>query len=239
MNILLTNDDGYNAIGINILKEKLKKYGTVYEVSPTYHQSGASMSFSINKGFKVKKYDEYTYSIDGTPADNMLIGLQILGQVKFDLVVSGVNDGLNISYDSLYSGTVAACLEAINMGIPSIALSTDFGCFDIVRNELESVLDYVIYNKLYDKSYCLNINFPTKDYSSSKGIKITKEVHKKDKYYTSIKNGFLYYDRYESFDTEEKDSDIYAINHGYISITTLHNTFFDKEGLDLLKSKIK
>lgn len=233
MNILLTNDDGYDQYGLILLKEFLKKYGTVYVCAPHYHQSGASMSFSIGRGFKVYKHDDFTYSIDGSPADVVILGLQII-PVKFDLVVSGCNDGHNISYDSLYSGTIGAAVEALNHQIPSIAFSTDFGGWEVAKNELEATLKYVFDNKLYSNKYLLNINFPRKPYTKSLGIKITRETFKKDRYYYEIREGLYFTDRYESFEVEDQESDVYAIDHGYTSICPLGNSLYSAKAYEEL-----
>lgn len=228
MNILLTNDDGYNREGLLLLQEALKKYGNVYIVAPFEHQSGASMRFSIDKGFTVRKHGENYYSIDGTPVDCVLLATQIL-DVKFDLVVSGCNDGPNISYDILYSGTVGAAIEGINHNIPSIAISSDFNHLDIVRKEIDTVLNYILEKNLISKGICLNVNFPLKEFKESKGIKITNVGHKNDEFYYWIVDGKYYTDRHEYFDSKDEDSDVYAIKNGYISISPLSNTLFSKE----------
>ena len=240
MNILLTNDDGYNAKGINILKEKLAKYGTVYVFCPTSHMSGASMSFSLGHGFTIKKYNEHEYSVDGTPVDTILVGTQYLKDIKFDLVVSGINDGLNISYDTLYSGTIGATMEALNHSIPAIAISTDINSYEIVDNEIEMLLDYIFDNKLYSDKYVLNINFPINKYLHSNGIKLTNTTFKKDDfYYWYIKDKF-YTDRHEHLESvNDINSDSYAVLNGYISISPLINTLFNKEAYEKLKKLIK
>lgn len=245
MNILLTNDDGYGYKGIELLKKHLAKYGTVYVFAPSNHQSGAGMSFSLNKGFKLTKYNDYEYSLDGTPVDVTLIGLQYLKDVKFDVVVSGCNNGLNISYDTLYSGTVGASLEALRMGIPSISISCDFDRglgidnYKIVDDEVDSVLDYIFDNNLLSKKYSLCVNFPSNKYTKSKGIMITKEHYKEDKFYMWEKDGLLYTDRDENLETSDTDSDVYAIANGYISITPLKFSFYTNSGFNDLISRIK
>ncbi len=234
MNIFLTNDDGYDQYGILLLKEILKEYGEVYICAPHFHQSGASMSFSIGKNFEVFKHDDHTYSITGSPADVVILGLQVI-PVKFDLVVSGCNNGHNISYDSLYSGTIGAAVEALNHGIPAVAFSTDFDHWDIAKNELKKTLDYVFDNKLIDKNHLLNINFPKKPFTKSMGIRITREVMKRDAYYYEIRDGYYYTDRNEDFTGYPEDSDVYAIANGYTSICPLGNSLFNYEAYDKLK----
>src|SRR5574344_571157 len=125
MNILLTNDDGYNSLGIQTLYTALQKYGKVYIIAPEHHMSGKSCSITITEGLVFKKYDEFIYSLDGTPADCVAYALGAF-PIQFDLVVSGINDGLNISYDILYSGTIGACQQSLIYGIPTIAFSTNY-----------------------------------------------------------------------------------------------------------------
>ena len=237
MNILLTNDDGYNQKGILLLKEILKEYGDVYLCAPHYHQSGASMSFSLGKGFTIRKHDEHTYSIDGSPVDVVLLGIQVL-PVKFDLVISGCNNGHNISYDTMYSGIIGAALEALNQGIPSIAFSTDYDHFEIVEKEIRKVLDLIFNQKLYSNNYVLNVNFPKKEFNESKGIKLTTQIFKKDQFYYEIKDGLYYTDRYENLVSEDKNSDVHAIANGYISICPITNSYFHQEIYEKLKGTI-
>ena len=96
MNILLTNDDGFQAPGIEILESILKSYGTVYVVAPQQGKSGASASLTINRWINLKKIDDFHYAVDGNPVDCVIYGLNALN-VKFDLVVSGCNNGYNLS----------------------------------------------------------------------------------------------------------------------------------------------
>lgn len=237
MNILLANDDGYNQPGILLLKKILQDYGNVYICAPHEHQSGASMSFSLGKGFKVIKHDETTYSINGSPVDVVLLGLQIL-PIKFDLVVSGCNSGHNISYDTMYSGTIGAALEALNHGIPSIAFSTDYDHWEVVENDARMVLDFIFKNKLISNKYMLNVNFPKYTFNKSKGIKITKEFFKNDQFYYEVKDGLYYTDRYENLNTDDKDSDVYAIANGYISICPITNSYFKQNIYEEMKKVV-
>lgn len=238
MNILLTNDDGYNATGIKILQEILKDFGTVYLIAPFSQQSGVGTHFSLNRGFTVTKHDDYIYSIDGTPVDVILLANQIF-DVKFDLLVSGCNNGPNISYDSLYSGTVAAAIEGLNHSLPSMAISTDYEHFDIVKKEVKAVIEYVFKHKLLSTSWCLNINFPLKKFNKSKGLRLCKEFRKTDGFYYWEKDGKYYTDRHEDFKDAPEDSDVYAFANGYISICPLKASWFDEKTYKKLQDKIK
>jgi len=238
MNILLVNDDGYNKEGLLILKEFLKEYGTVYMSAPRLPQSGKSAAFTYLNGLKVEKVDEYNYIVDGTPVDCTSFALNVL-DVKFDLVVSGCNNGFNISYDCFYSGTIGACKEALVHEIPAIAFSTDVKHFEIVKNEFHTVMKYILKHKLISNEYILNINFPSIEYNKSKGIKLTKQYFRKDDFYYEIKDGLYFLDRYEDKFGGDEDCDVYCARNGFISITPIHATSFNLETYKKLKEKIK
>ena len=152
MNILVVNDDGIKAIGIKILATALLKHGNVYVVAPDRPRSAASHKVILHKPLSFEAVDEIDgaicYKTSGMPADCVRLATGIL-DVKFDLVFSGVNNGLNIGTDIIYSGTVAAAREANIEYIPAVAISTDFDSFDIVEKELDSVLELVFNKKLY------------------------------------------------------------------------------------------
>lgn len=242
MNFLVTNDDGINAIGIKILANALKKYGNVYVVAPDKHMSGASHSFKLSSISFVKAdnfEDINAYHSSGTPVDCVRIGNALLN-IDFDIVFSGINNGLNVGTDILCSGTVGAAREAVVEGIPGVAISTDFDSFDIVKTQLDALIKTIIYEKLYSKNYVLNVNFPTKEHKNIKGIKAsiqgiksysTKFVHTNNDIYNQEDAG-LY------LDTNPK-TDVYLTKNGYISITPLKVIQTDEEEYNKLKDLIK
>ena len=124
MNILLTNDDGYRAEGIKILGKYISKFGNVTIVAPENNQSTTSHSISLGKPLRCKKISNNIYSISGLPADcvNFAINSEQINK-KFDIVISGINDGANVGDDINYSGTVGAAREGYLHGINSIAVS--------------------------------------------------------------------------------------------------------------------
>ena len=139
LNILVVNDDGIKGRGIHILASRLKKYGNVYVVSPDRGRSAASHKVILHKPLTFEKVDVIEgancYQTSGMPADCVRLANIIL-DVDFDLVFSGVNDGLNLGTDIIYSGTCAGAREGVIEGIPGVAVSTDFKSFDIVEKEL-------------------------------------------------------------------------------------------------------
>ena len=235
MNILLVNDDGYNAIGIKVLEEKLKSYGDVYVVAPYEHMSGKSVSLTIFSSMEFIKIDDRHYALKGTPADCVCFGLTCLG-IKFDVTISGINDGLNITYDILHSGTIGACIESLMYGVPSIAFSQEKN-LDFIKDYIDDTLKFILDNKLLSKDYLLNVNFPI--INQIKGIKFCKVVNRNDYRYFEINGNVITPKRtIDSHLNYDKDSDVYLVNDGYIAISVLNKDFhFDNLYLNV-KSKV-
>ena len=234
LNILVCNDDGIEALGIDILAKALQKYGNVYVCAPNAPRSASSHAIYLHKPLLFKHINAITgadcYITDGMPADCVRLATSIL-DIEFDVVFSGVNNGLNVGTDIIYSGTVAVAREAYIEGIPSVAISTDVDCFDMVNNELNMVLEYIFNNKLYSKEYILNINFPTKDFKISKGMKWAYQGIKNFKtHFKRInENQYIDYDDSIQYDTNE-NSDVYLSLTGYISLVPLgiDQTYYNK-----------
>lgn len=234
MNILLTNDDGYNSTGIELLKRKLQKFGHVFVCAPYTHMSAKSCSITIYEPIHIKVEDKDLVSIDGTPADCVAFGL-IYFKEKIDIVVSGCNNGFNISYDTMYSGTIGACLQAIVHDIPAIAISCN-GNFEIVDNYFDKVMDFVLTNKLLSTNYLLNINFPLGEKVNS--IQLGKLYIRHDNGYY-VKKGDEYHvirDTEKNF--QDKESDCYQVNNGIVSIVPLNNSYFSEIHYNNLKKKL-
>ena len=230
MNILLCNDDGYLSRGINILKDKLEKYGKVVIVAPKKVMSAKSVSIIIGEEVEVKKVEDDIYYIDGTPADAVAFGLSSLN-IDFDLVVSGCNDGLNVSYDTMYSGTIGACLQALTYRIPAIAVSCE-GNFEILDNgHLEEAIDYILEKKLLSKEYLLNVNFPVG--KQVNGIELTSLYYRPENTYYIHTSGDKYLATRNIHDSEcdEVGTDVFAVYHDKISITKLSKSNFIKEAM--------
>lgn len=235
MNILLTNDDGYNAPGILLLKELLAKYGEVTIVAPKNHMSAKSCSITIGVPLVITEEDKDIYSFTGTPADCVSFALTSMDKT-FDLVVSGCNAGWNVSYDTIYSGTIGACLEALLLRVPSIAFSSENG-LEVVKDSFDKVMDYILTNNLISKDYLLNVNFPN---SEVKGISLSTEYYRKDtNYFTRVENGYLPYRHVQNDFSDQKDSDCYHVTHGIISIVPLNRTYYSKDLFDKVKEKME
>ncbi len=236
MNILLTNDDGIFAPGIRALAAELKLAGhKLTIIAPDRERSAASHSLSLRTDIVVKKISENEYSVSGTPVDCSVVALQKIITEPIDLVLSGINAGQNMGEDVLYSGTVAAAVEASLMGKRAIAISINSYSdqkFDVAARWMRKMLDLGI-DKLAQPHGVLNINIPNIDFHEVKGIKLTRTGHRK--YYNFIKvteenhDGFTYRvgGDLPVWDTEH-GTDAEAIAEGFISITPL--------GFDLTRS---
>lgn len=174
MRILITNDDGVHAAGLLPLIRWASKLGEVTTIVPKVEQSGKSHGIEIHKAFEAKLVslapDVTVWAVDSTPADCVRFG--ILGMnMEFDLVISGVNRGLNIGADIMYSGTVAAIFEAANLGVKAMALSTSPEYYAHAVEDLDRVYDYITERKLFELNDLYNINIP----ANASEIRITRQ----------------------------------------------------------------
>jgi len=163
MRILVTNDDGIGAAQLPELVRWCRKLGEVTLVAPKVEQSAKSHGITLRQAFEAKRVDlvpgvECWY-VDSTPAD--CVRFAVLGlKRQFDLVISGVNRGLNIGTDVLYSGTAAAVFEAGILGLPGVALSVKPENYDCATRQLDRVLDFFRQHSLMDTHSHWNVNIP-------------------------------------------------------------------------------
>ena len=163
MRILITNDDGIQAAALPNLIAWAKKHGEVTVICPKVEQSGKSHGIEIHKPFSFEKVDMgegvAAFALDSTPAD--CVRYAILGRKeKFDLVISGINRGLNIGADIMYSGTVGAVCEAVNLGVKALAFSTSPDYYTEAHKHLDEIFAYIQDNKLFDHNEFYNVNIP-------------------------------------------------------------------------------
>lgn len=176
MRILVSNDDGYNAEGIEALAEALKGLGELTIVAPETNCSGASNSLTLNRPLSVRQASNGFYFVNGTPSDCVHIALTGLLDFRPDLVVSGINNGANMGDDTLYSGTVAAATEGYLFGIPSIAFSLvnkGWRHLDAAARVARQVVERQIAQPLVG-STLLNVNIPDVPYEAMQGFVVTR-----------------------------------------------------------------
>ena len=163
MRILITNDDGIQGEGLLHLTKWARKLGEVVVAAPKVEQSAKSHTIEIHKSFEAMKVDYLpgvkAWTVDSSPAD--CVRLMVLGlKLEFDLVLSGINRGLNLGTDILYSGTVAAVFEAAALGLPAIAVSTEPKAIGEAWQELDRIWAYIQENRLLEAHPIYNINIP-------------------------------------------------------------------------------
>ena len=222
MRILVTNDDSISASQLLPLIRWCQKLGDVTAVVPKFEQSGKSHGIEIHKPFEARQVTlpsgDVVWAVDSTPADCVRFAKFGL-KLDFDLVFSGVNRGLNIGTDTLYSGTVSAASEAVLLGMKAVALSTNPANYDKATEELDRVWAYFQENKLLEKNSIYNVNIP----GNPGEIRIT---HQGGPYYSDdflpIGND-LYQPPGKPVWEDQQDFtlDTDAALHGYISISPL------------------
>ena len=222
MRILITNDDGVNAAQLVPLIQWCSKLGEVTTVVPKFEQSGKSHSFEIRKPFEAKQVDLEPgitiWAVDSTPADCVRFAVLGLG-MAFDLVVSGVNLGLNVGRDTMYSGTVAAACEAANLGIRAIALSTPPKGYPQATAHLDEIWEYVQKRDLFALNDIYNVNIPVEP----RGIRITHQggPYYSDDFRADPNDMYTPLGKPIWVDSGDDTLDTDATFHGYITITPL------------------
>jgi 5'-nucleotidase len=232
--ILLTNDDGIHADGLAALERIAATLSDdVWVVAPEYEQSGASRSLTLDEPIRVRKISDRKFSTTGTPTDCVMMGVRNLVQGQApDLVLSGVNRGVNLAEDVTMSGTVAGAIEAMALGIPGIALS-QMG-FHEPGNSYEAAETFApgIIAKLvaagWPKDVVMNLNFPNGDVSAIKEVEVTRQgfrdfhVRIAEKR-TDLRGREYYWMGFRQERSEPAEgTDLRAIYEGRISVTPLH-----------------
>lgn len=254
-NILVSNDDGIEAPGLQRLVERLREFANVYVAAPYRQQSAVGHSITIF--YPLRTYEHFVngelfgVAVEGTPADAVKIGvLYFYKDIRFDMVVSGINHGANTAINIIYSGTVSAATEGTILGIPSIAISlTTFTKVDFVS--AAKTASKLVKSIWEDESFklhpgtLLNVNIPNVAESEIKGVKITKQgksywddtfevradPNGRDYYWLTGKMMVL---------DESTDFDITAVKENYISVTPLHYDLTDYAAYEEIKNiKIK
>ena len=229
--ILVTNDDGITAPGIRFLIDVMKDFGDITVMAPDKPQSGTSHSITFSEPLRIKTISETNgykeYSCNGTPVDCIKLGENVAMDEKPDLVVSGVNHGSNASINVIYSGTMAAVIEACIDEVPAIGFSLDnyneSADLEPLRPFIRNIVKGIIENGM-KKGICLNVNIP--DIKQIKGIKVCHQgkASWKEGFDSRINpRGENYHWLTGSFVIEEldEDSDLKALKDGYISLVPI------------------
>ncbi len=247
MRILVTNDDGIHAPGIAALVKELAKLGTVYVSAPDHNCSANSHHLTMTAPIPVRRMElagaAAAWAVGGTPADCAQLALSALLDGPVDLIVSGINSGSNLATDCLYSGTVAAALEARIRSVAGIAVSLD--SFDKAADfsvAARAAAQYAPFVAGYGKPITLNINVPALPQEEIKGVKLCA-IDRFTRYpgdiYAAVPGdepGQTVYRFIPAMpDPADPSADTAAVRDGYISITPLTCFWSDRAQLEELK----
>lgn len=242
--ILVSNDDGYDSPGILELAGRMNEIGDVIIAAPDRQMSAVSSALSVAKPLRVRKMELNgfdVYSLNGTPTDTVKIAVSELLDRKPDLVVSGINHGANTSINVLYSGTVAAAIEGMLLGIPSIA-------FSIASHDYSTDLKFAgKYSLEIAKSVLespppdgtlLNVNFPTGVINGLKATKLSsakwKDIYEKRT--DPFKRDYYWFaGEYVLPQSSEESTDDITLKNGYASVSPLKFDFNDIYYLEKLE----
>jgi 5'-nucleotidase len=244
MKILLSNDDGILARGLALLGEVCATVGQVTVVAPDREQSATSHSLTLHRPLRSTRRADGSFQVDGTPTDCVLLALGGLMPEKPDFVISGINHGPNMGEDVLYSGTVAAAMEGLAAGIPSIAVS--YGSFDLEyleshRGGLQRLLQRIVRRSDFPPETLLNVNLPPIAGDEVKGVRIThlgsrvfheeiartKDPWGREIYW--IGGGHVTW-------SGGADSDFQAVHEGFVSVTPLHVDLTNYKLIEVVRS---
>jgi 5'-nucleotidase len=233
MRILVSNDDGIFSPGIKALGLAMRALGEVYVVAPDVEQSAVGHGITVRRPLRFKHTQSAgfgeipAYRVDGTPADCVVLGVHLLGRP--DLLVSGINIGVNLGLDLTHSGTVAAALEGTSLGIPSIAFSLDTSGEELDFTEAAlwaQRLARLVAEKGLPRGIFLNVNFPA---GTPKGVLVTRlsTHHWEDTVVERLdpEGRPYYWIAGTPVGEEEEGTDLWAVRRGYVSVTPVSLDF--------------
>lgn len=244
--ILISNDDGYQAKGLNTLVGMIGDMGEILVCAPEGARSGFSTAFSATTPLRLhqrmKRQGLEVWSCDGTPVDCVKIALSELCPRRPDLVIGGINHGDNASVNTHYSGTMGVTREGCLKYIPSLAFSlcdhNDDADFSALRPYVRRITERTLKDGL-PKGVCLNVNFPLS--TEFKGVRVCRMAHGTwgdEVVKCRHPRGYDYYwmvGSYTNDEPEATDTDNWALTHGYVSITPTRIDVSDPETISLLK----
>ena len=244
--ILITNDDGFYAKGIQALYRGLAEVAEVLVVAPESEQSAVGHAITLSNPLKVKKVEEggilIGYAVNGTPADCVKIAVTELLPEPPELVISGVNQGGNLGTCAIYSGTVSAATEAAIMGLPAIAVSLNSFEFQDFSPAVEFVRQFypTVIEEGLPEGVSLNVNVPAVPREQIKGAVVTRQgksrvIETFDKRVNPRNETYYWLAGEMKFDEVEKDTDCEMVEEHYISITPIHFDLTHFKTLENLK----
>ncbi len=244
MLVLCSNDDGILAPGLACLEQAASAFADVFVVAPDREQSATSHSLTLHHPLRPVQLGERRWQVDGTPTDCVMLAIEALMPSRPDFVLSGINHGPNMGEDVLYSGTVAAAMEGLAMGVPSIAVSYAGRDFRPDTPEMSQYVD--VLSKLlahltalpaFPRNTLFNVNLPPIPASKVKGVKLTKLGQRVfSDSIAKIKDPWgrpMYWIGGGSVTwTQDEGTDAMVVRDGYISVTPLHLDITHQARLD-------
>ncbi|MEM6382322.1 MAG: 5'/3'-nucleotidase SurE [Pseudomonadota bacterium] len=251
MRILVTNDDGIHAPGLQHLERVAEKVGAeVWTVAPETDQSGVAHSMSLNDPLRLRQLDDRRFAVRGTPTDCVLMAVRHVMPERPDLLLSGINRGQNLAEDITYSGTVAAAIEGTILGVKSIALSQAYSFASRSQPPFETAeaLAPDLIEKLASlelpKQSLLNINFPDRTPDAVEGVRVTQQGRRNIDFLTidarndGRRNPYYWLTYTGEMPQPDAGSDLETVRAGYISITPLSIDMTDAASLGAVESAL-
>lgn len=240
--ILVTNDDGIAADGILALANALEEVGEVWVYAPDRERSAVGHGISLHRPLRIKQVSDRKFAVDGTPTDCILLAVRNGVRSRPSLVVSGINHGSNLGDDVTYSGTVAGAFEGMLLNIPSFAISNenwDADYMDTAARVAVLVARNVLERGLPNDTM-LNVNVPDRPYEDVAGIRFTRmgrRDYDEEIITRADPRGVAYYwiGGVDSKHVADPDTDVEALQDGYVSITPLHRDLTNVAALNTLR----
>lgn len=241
MRILLTNDDGFNASGLQtlyrILSSKLKHKISI--VAPDNQRSASGHAITLFEPLFVIQHrlanDDEGFSVRGTPSDCVKLAIEGGIVPKPELIISGINQGPNLGTDVFYSGTVSAAMEGVLAGVPAIAASLASFDYHEFQPAAEWLVDFIDKISMTHKEGLININFPgvsPKDWQGVRWVRLGKAIYENVFESRIDPHGRKYYWQSGSLRPERnQDTDIAMLHKGYVTLTPLHSDLTDYKKL--------
>ncbi|BFI96322.1 MAG: 5'/3'-nucleotidase SurE [Rhodanobacter sp.] len=245
MRVLVSNDDGVDALGIHVLAAHLREVGEVTVVAPDRDRSGASNSLTLDAPLRVLRMEDGRYRVAGTPTDCVHLALSGLLEHEPDIVVSGINNSANLGDDVIYSGTVSAAMEGRFLGLPAIAVSLVSRDhrgehYDSAANAVLLLMRRLLVDPL-PADTILNVNVPDRPWAEIRGFEVTRlgRRHRAEPCIAQTDprgRPIWWIGPAGEVDDAGPGTDFDAVRRGYVSVTPIHVDLTRYQALEKVSS---